>query len=304
MLLCYCIVGQGCGEGKGFLECSIEDCQMDTVSGIHQSHQRPVSFERLGMWEKHLLAVSKFINLFAATGHIYTMLRVLGCIFRKCRNCLLLTHGLQQIHCGWLPYCEKESSPMVWTDLIIEQVLMRSLKSSGGLTRGRGMTESVRHQWVYTMHACAAIHGAMSTLTGKQHQRSEQHVYMGRARCNHDCRDVRKIMEWYVVHDLFDGTVPQLRSLVRGLTAREGGGINCDETEKVGELIKRSMDGKSVSEATMNRSLAIRTLDDLRSGINIDTQIVRIDPSVLFTRCTELAQREDDYILALHVEGG
>ena len=32
----------------------------------------------------------------------------------------------------------------LWTHIVIEQVLMRSLKSPGGLTRGRGMTESVR----------------------------------------------------------------------------------------------------------------------------------------------------------------
>ena len=32
----------------------------------------------------------------------------------------------------------------LWTDLIIEQVMMRSLKTSGGITRGRGITESVR----------------------------------------------------------------------------------------------------------------------------------------------------------------
>ena len=30
------------------------------------------------------------------------------------------------------------------TDLVIEQVLMRSLKTSGGLTRERGMTERQR----------------------------------------------------------------------------------------------------------------------------------------------------------------
>ena len=30
------------------------------------------------------------------------------------------------------------------TDLVMEQVLMRSLKTSGGLTRGRGMTERQR----------------------------------------------------------------------------------------------------------------------------------------------------------------
>ena len=44
------------------------------------------------------------------------------------------------------------------TDLIIEQVLRRSLKIRGGLTQGREMTESVRYQWVYIMHQRAAIH--------------------------------------------------------------------------------------------------------------------------------------------------
>ena len=105
------------------------------------------------------------------------------------------------------------------------------------------MTESVRHQWVYTMHV-------MSTLTGNQYQTSEQQVYMGRARRNHDWRHMRKIMECVWCTTLSNGTVPQLCSLASGLTASEGDSINCDETEKVGEAIQRSMDGKSVSEAT------------------------------------------------------
>ena len=46
-----------------------------------------------------------------------------------------------------------------------------------------------------------------------------------------------------MVHDPFNGTVPQLRSLSSGLTAREGDGINCHEAEKVDEVIQRSMDG-------------------------------------------------------------
>ena len=60
-----------------------------------------------------------------------------------------------------------------------------------------------------------------------------------------------------MVYDPFDGTVPQLRSLARGLTASEVDGINCDEAEKVGEAIQRSMDGKSASEATMAESWCI-----------------------------------------------
>ena len=36
----------------------------------------------------------------------------------------------------------------LWTGFVIEQSLMRTAKSRGGLTTGRGMTESVRLLWV------------------------------------------------------------------------------------------------------------------------------------------------------------
>ena len=47
------------------------------------------------------------------------------------------------------------------TDLMIEQVLMRSVKTSGGLTRGRGMTETQRLLWVMSMSACAEVNRAL-----------------------------------------------------------------------------------------------------------------------------------------------
>lgn len=51
---------------------------------------------------------------------------------------------------------------------------MRSLKSRGGLTRGRGVTESTRILWTNSMHRCAGVHNAMSNLTGMKHASSEQ----------------------------------------------------------------------------------------------------------------------------------
>jgi hypothetical protein len=50
-------------------------------------------------------------------------------------------------------------------DLIIEQVLMRSMKTSGGLTRGRGMTEQQCITWLLAMPACAEVNDAMQELT-------------------------------------------------------------------------------------------------------------------------------------------
>ena len=55
--------------------------------------------------------------------------------------------------------------PGLWPDLTIEQVMMRALKSRGGLTRGSGFTESVCTLWIYSMHATASYHDALSSLT-------------------------------------------------------------------------------------------------------------------------------------------
>ena len=53
---------------------------------------------------------------------------------------------------------------------------MRSVKTRGGLTRGRGMSQAVRHIWVLSLNHCEAVHDAMSSLSGLTVKSSEQHV--------------------------------------------------------------------------------------------------------------------------------
>ena len=62
----------------------------------------------------------------------------------------------------------------------------------GGLTRGRGMTESVHILWFYSMHKCAGIHEAMSQLTQLYSSTSEQHVEFGLSRMKRDNVDLFK----------------------------------------------------------------------------------------------------------------
>ena len=68
------------------------------------------------------------------------------------------------------------------TDLIIEQVLMRSVKTSGGLTRGKGMTEIQRLVWLMSMPLCVEVNDAMQELTGIKYETSEQHKDIGKVR--------------------------------------------------------------------------------------------------------------------------
>jgi hypothetical protein len=50
-------------------------------------------------------------------------------------------------------------------DLVIEQVLMRSIKTSGALTRGRDITEIQRLVWLISHPLCSEVNNPMQELT-------------------------------------------------------------------------------------------------------------------------------------------
>ena len=68
------------------------------------------------------------------------------------------------------------------TDLITEQVLMRSEKNRGGLTHGRWFSESHRGQRLLSMPACSEVNLAMQTLSGVAYVTYEQHKDVIKAR--------------------------------------------------------------------------------------------------------------------------
>ena len=249
--------------------------------------------ERTGNWSLHLQTLSNMINLFAATGHI----NYAKCARLHLQNMLHLevehpwvyekfaAHGFHMIRRSdrfWAG---------IWSDLAIEQVLMRSLKSRGGLTRGRGVTESVRLIWLKTMHRCAEIHNSMSSLTKLLHVSSEQDVELGASRKRRDNIDLQKIISWFNDHNPFSVNEPCLKRLSTGLIANEE--INCDDAEKVGENVQKSLDNLTIEEAKISKKDHIKTLDILQTGIVIDAKTVYIDPPILFSRLSAIIQREE-----------
>jgi len=63
------------------------------------------------------------------------------------------------------------------------------------------------------MHRCAEVHEAMTTMTEVRMKASEQHIELGRSRCNCDFQDLLKIQEWFDQHEPFDLKEVKLRSL-------------------------------------------------------------------------------------------
>ncbi len=138
---------------------------------------------------------------------------------------------------------------------------MRSIKTHGGLTRGKGVTETVRLQCIYTMHKCAGVHDAMTIATNLKHGTSEQHVELGTSRSQRDYEDLRTIQEWLNEYEPFNPNQPKLRSLSSGLTAADDDGVNCDQRELVGAKVQKQLDNMSVLDASMKRNDQVRSLD-------------------------------------------
>ena len=117
--------------------------------------------ERTCNWQLHLKCVHDMLNLFAATGR--------NSYCKSCRLYLQIMVDLPNTHPGLYDmfavrglHSVRRTDGRYWgglsLDLIIEQCLMKCIKGQGGLTRGRGMSDSVRSLWVSTMPQCAAVH--------------------------------------------------------------------------------------------------------------------------------------------------
>ena len=139
------------------------------------------------------------INLFAATGHMNYA--------KSDRLYLQFMQDLPNEHPWLYSYFTEQGYHTVrrsdqfwaglWTDLVKQQVMMRSIKSRGGLTQDRVFTDTVRLLWIHCAHMCGEVHNAMATLTDHQHQTSEQHIELGKSRLYRDNADLIKVQKLF-----------------------------------------------------------------------------------------------------------
>ena len=124
------------------------------------------------------------------------------------------------------------------SDLVIEQTLMRSLKSSGGLTHGSGMTEEMQALWTLSTPITSEYNNAMQEFNDLTYTTSEQHRKSSEARMKRDNSDLEKIKEKLSTCTPFSPD-PSLRNIVTGVVAKKE--VNVHEFETVGNEIIEKM---------------------------------------------------------------
>ena len=157
---------------------------------------------------------------------------------------------------------------------------MRTIKTQGGLTRGKGMSETQRLIWVLSMPACASINEAMQKFCGTTFQTSEQHKDVSLARETRDVSDTLELITYLKDRDPFVQN-SDLFNIANVMTAQQG--VNVEKAKAIGEKIVKSMEGKSTEEFIFHKADQAVTLGS-RFTIKIKGESVKVDPQLMFQR--------------------
>ncbi|ESP02014.1 hypothetical protein LOTGIDRAFT_157147 [Lottia gigantea] len=120
---------------------------------------------------------------------------------------------------------------------------MRSVKTTGGLTRGKGMSEVQRLQWLMSMPACASVNAAIQQFTGTSFSTSLQHKEHTTARRDRDTKDTNTILSFLYERNPFRQD-ESVRNIETGVTATAE--VDVHRTEAVGDKIKQSLNVQNV----------------------------------------------------------
>lgn len=169
------------------------------------------------------------------------------------------------------------------------QVLMRSLKSSGGLTRGTGFGEVQRTIWLKSMPTCAAMNDAMQHFTHKALETSEQHKEIGLSRQKRDILDTKIVYDYLRERNIFEN-IPGLRNIVDGIVSN----ANCNSylAESVGSAIIKKLEENGSSDYVFKKKDQVVVMNN-KNTIQIDDENVQIDPEVLFQRLLFIQNNRD-----------
>ena len=251
--------------------------------------------ERTGDLNLHLVAVGKILNVFA-TGHfnyaksarlyLQMMLELPSSPPWLYNN--LFSNGYHTVRKSDRYWAE------LWTDLTIEQVMMRIIKSRGGLTREE---EWANPYECYGSTACINAHKYMN-LWPDLLSSSTQQVTSTQRWENRVSRGTLKIWQRLVngltsmIH--FWAKTAYIAFLHAGLTVPNESGINCDQMEKVGAVIQEQINNIVYSGISLKRKDVVKPLANLVDGVKFGKSIVHINPAALFTRLLVLVERADD----------
>ena len=245
--------------------------------------------ERLGDWSMHLAATADMLPYFAASGHNHYLKS--SYMYLQQMFELETTHPVVHYHFTKGLFVVRRSDRKwggIPTDQVIEQCLMRNVKTSGGLTHGSGMDEQQRNVWTLSMPLCAAVHQSLQEISNMVRKSGEQHAEMGVSRTARDWRDTQLVADFIQERNPFEYG-DTFCNIATGVHAHPS--VNVENAKALGDSILERMVGQKLSEYTFKRKEQAVTLAT-KGAVKIDGESIQVDTQLLFQRLVIAAKTD------------
>lgn len=243
-----------------------------------------VEAEKSGNWQLHLQSINDMLPYFHASGH-----------FNYAKVCHLYLQDMMQLESRLSPteydkfvtkgfFTIRRSHKFwsgIWSDMTIEQVLMRSMKAEGGLSRGRGISDGTLARWIAAMPIAVDISHQIEEFCGVSFTSTDQHVDSTNSRRMRDNIDVQKFGEWFDSHDPFP-VGDTIMCISTGVIGYEN--INCHEAYEIGKSIMENIIGSSFKELKFQRKNRVMPLRGVNCAVKINDEQVPVNSDTIFRR--------------------
>ena len=181
--------------------------------------------------------------------------------------------------------------------MTIEQVLMRAMKTNGGLTRGRQISNSTLGQWVRAVPLCIPMCEALEEIAGThcetsdQHSLHKDHAELRQARVARDDTDRKHLRGWLRSHKPLEYT-DKLVCIFTGVETDSS--IDCDNAVSVGSQQQKEMIGQNFVDLKLPRNKRVRPLSAMRSTIKVRNELLVVNEQQTLNRILAVLQTSND----------
>ena len=243
--------------------------------------------ERIGDWNLQLKATQDMLSFFAAAGH-NNYAKCCRLYLQDCNDlCPCLVQAMEdgQFTIRRNPHLLWSGT---WSDMTIEQCLMRAGKTQGGLINITHK-EAAKTKWLLTAHVIAqyteAIRSLTETFTGTW---SEQHREVHPGHIKNDLKDLKTFQTFLESHNPFTTTdCTQLRNISTGVIADAR--VNVDDAKSIGIEIHNQLTDQRYGDITMKKSNQAQTFAVMRKSVKVDGEEVRMGSAELHQRLLSIA---------------
>ncbi|WAR09409.1 LOW QUALITY PROTEIN: hypothetical protein MAR_019367, partial [Mya arenaria] len=162
---------------------------------------------------------------------------------------------------------------------IIEQVLMRSIKTIDGLTRGRGMTEEQRVTGPLAIPTCAEVNDTMQELTIVNYNTGGQNKDMADTRQTRDMKDTNIVLNHILERNPFYPDPSEVTGVHAHIT------VKVDKAKTIGNNVLTRVHRHRSAEYTFKKK------DKAVYSVKIGGEAVEVDVRLLFQRLTVAASK-------------